>query len=72
MRYERRRVISVTGATPQQNVVRNAVRQTYPIEAARIAMGIDWMPMKSLSQAEWPAYAQYIGEQLMRRLTTDN
>jgi DNA (cytosine-5)-methyltransferase 1 len=62
------RTISVTGSTPQQNVVRNRIRETFPITSARIAMGIDWMVMRELSQAIPPAYTQFIGSQLLRAL----
>lgn len=32
-------------------------------------MGIDWMPMKWLSQAIPPAYARFIGEQAIAHMT---
>jgi uncharacterized metal-binding protein len=35
---------------------------------AQAAMGIDWMPMRSLSQAIPPAYAQFIGEQALAHI----
>lgn len=35
----------------------------------REAMGIDWMNRKELSQAIPPAYTEYIGKQLIERLT---
>lgn len=57
----RRRVITVTGNTNQQNVVRNQVRKTYGVEAARVAMGIDWMIQAELAQAIPPAYSEFIG-----------
>ena len=34
-------------------------------EAAKRAMGIDWMIRDELSQAIPPAYTQWIGEQLL-------
>lgn len=64
----RRRTVSVTGATPQQNVVKNTIRETFTVDAARIAMGIDWMTMKELSQAIPPKYTYWIGLQLMKYL----
>lgn len=47
----KRRAMSITGNTPQTNVVRNQERETFSTADARAAMGIDWMPMKHLSQA---------------------
>lgn len=63
-----RKTITVTGATPQQNVVRNTIRETFPVAVARQAMGIDWMTMKELSQAIPPAYTQFIGRQLIEAI----
>ncbi len=64
----RRRAISITGSTPQTNVVTNRVRKTFSVCDARHAMGIDWMPMKYLSQAIPPAYSQFIAEQALQIL----
>jgi DNA (cytosine-5)-methyltransferase 1 len=61
----RERVVIVTGHTAQTNVVYNQVRETFPVSEARIAMGIDWMPMSRLSQAIPPAFTEFIGRQLM-------
>lgn len=36
-----------------------------PMDVQNKAMGIDWMPLKSLSQAIPPAYTKYLGEQLL-------
>lgn len=59
-RQRRRRAMSVTGNTPQTNVERNVVRETFTTDEARYAMGID-LPMEYLSQAIPPAYTQWIG-----------
>jgi DNA (cytosine-5)-methyltransferase 1 len=50
------------------DVERNVVRETFSIEEARRAMGIDWLTMKELSQAIPPAYTEWIGKQLMEAL----
>jgi DNA (cytosine-5)-methyltransferase 1 len=58
----RPRSITVTGSTPQTNTVRNVVRETFTVNQAREAMGIDWMSMKTLSQAIPPAYSEFIAK----------
>jgi len=60
--------MSVTGHTPQINVVRNRVRETFTVQDARAAMGIDWMTMAELSQAIPPAYSEFIGRQVLALL----
>lgn len=67
----KRRAMSVTGQTPQTNVERNIRRETFSVDDARAAMGIDWMPMKYLSQAIPPAYGEWIGQQAMIALGVD-
>jgi DNA (cytosine-5)-methyltransferase 1 len=56
-----RRTLTVTGA-------KGLPGETFSIADARAAMGIDWMPMKSLSQAIPPAYAYWIGCRAMLHL----
>lgn len=60
-----RRVITVTGSTPQQNVERNRIRRTYTADDARDAMGAPWMTIAGLSQAIPPAYGEFIGRAAM-------
>lgn len=59
------RTVTVTGSTAQQNTVRNTERETFSVEEARVAMGIDWMVTSELSQAVPPSYTQFIGSQLL-------
>lgn len=59
----RRRALSVTGNTAQINLV----RETFAVEDARAAMGLD-LPMRWLSQAIPPAYTRWIGERLRSHL----
>ena len=63
-----RRAITITGSTPQTNVVTNRVRQTYSIDDAKAAMGIDWMTMAGLSQAIPPAYSEFIGRRILEAI----
>lgn len=63
-----RRTITVTGSTPQRQVVTNRIRETFPVSAARTAMGIPWMSMKELSQSIPPAYTKFIGLELLAYL----
>ena len=67
MRATRPRSISITGSTPQTNVVRNVVREVFTVEQAREAMGIPWMTMRGLSQAIPPAYSKFIAEVFLRQ-----
>lgn len=69
-RWQERKVLTVTGHTPVENTGRgvitgNTVRQTFSTDDARHAMGIDWMPMKQLSQAIPPVFAEWIGRQAL-------
>lgn len=65
---QRRRAMTVAGNTPWTNTVRNTVATTFSVDDARAAMGIDWMPMKYLSQAIPPAYAEWIGRQALEAM----
>ena len=40
-------------------------------EKEKIAMGIDWMDKKEISQAIPPAYTEYIGKQLIKEMSYD-
>lgn len=42
----------------------------YIRDDARIAMGIDWMTQKELSQAIPPAYTEWLGRQIINRIRT--
>lgn len=64
----KRRYITITGSTAQRQVVKNSVRETFTVDEARAAMGIDWMVMSELSQAIPPAYTEWIGWQMMEAL----
>jgi DNA (cytosine-5)-methyltransferase 1 len=68
--HDRRRTITVTGSTAQQNVVKNRSRITFSVEEAKRAMGIDWMTMQGLSQAIPPAYTRFIGAQLLAHIAS--
>lgn len=61
--------MTVAGNTPQTNLVTNQVRETFSVDDARAAMGIDWMAMRWLSQAIPPPYATWVGEQARQALS---
>jgi len=60
--------ITITGNTPQSNVVRNKVRVTYSASEARRAMGIDWLAVAELREAIPPSYTRLIGHRLMNHI----
>lgn len=62
----KRRAISVTGSTPQTDTITNIERETFTVNEARAAMGIDWCGMKGLSQAIPPAYSEFIAREFLR------
>lgn len=74
----RRRALSVVGShglpglskkRQEKMAERNQVRETFSVEDARAAMGIDWpMPMKYLSQAIPPAYGELIGRHALAEI----
>lgn len=49
---------------------RSRGRRARSLTEAREVMGIDWMDWGPLTEAIPPAYTQYLGEQLLDRLTT--
>lgn len=56
--------------TPPKGMTRPQARESFSVADARAAMGIEWMPMKSLSQAIPPAYAEFIGRAALGELPT--
>lgn len=80
VRHEKRRAaLTVTGTfaeitgadvcdSGKTRAAANRVRETFSVDDARAAMGIDWMPMSRLSQAIPPAYAHWIGTRLLAHL----
>jgi DNA (cytosine-5)-methyltransferase 1 len=55
-------------ATNRTNLRRTVEVGVYriPLATQQAAMGIDWMPLKQLSQAIPPAYTEFIGAQLLQ------
>jgi DNA (cytosine-5)-methyltransferase 1 len=62
-------IIQVFGTSSKGIKLRNPANRTQTqTELARVAMGIDWMPARDLSQAIPPAYTRYLGRQVIRQL----
>lgn len=63
---DRGRPIAVYGDHPQQPGDKTyRVNRARTLQEGQEAMGIDWMPWKSLTQAIPPAYTEWIGRQLL-------
>jgi DNA (cytosine-5)-methyltransferase 1 len=60
-----RRSMAVYGKRPGDRLPNNVWRAP-TLEAGQEAMGIDWMPWRSLTQAIPPAYTEHLGRQLLR------
>lgn len=60
------RPIAVYGDHPQQPGDKTyRVNRAHTLKEGQRAMGIDWMPWKSLTQAIPPAYTEHLGRQLL-------
>jgi DNA (cytosine-5)-methyltransferase 1 len=51
-----------------KSMPQGSVKRAPTIDAARLAMGIDWMVWKEITQAIPPAYTEFIGKQLLSHL----
>ena len=60
--------IAVYGDHPENCRGTKRVRRARTLVEGQEAMGIDWMPWKTLTQAIPPAYTELIGHQLMQHL----
>ena len=59
--------IAVYGDHPQQPGDKSyRIRRARTLAEGQAAMGIDWMPWKTLTQAIPPAYTEWVGAQLLR------
>lgn len=66
-----KKFIGVYGARPDGRLLNSRTpknRAALGLSAGQAAMGIDWMPWSSLTQAIPPAYTDYIGTQLLAHL----
>jgi DNA (cytosine-5)-methyltransferase 1 len=68
-------VVTVTGTSHAgTRLIPTQGRQPFTpttTELARVAMGIDWMPARLLSQAVPPAYGNFIGRQILAALRAE-
>jgi DNA (cytosine-5)-methyltransferase 1 len=62
--------IGVYGERPDGRRLSNNTKQraASSVEAARLAMGIDWMEWRELCESIPPAYTEWIGKQLIDAL----
>lgn len=65
--HSRTRVIGVYGGHGRDRR-RKTNTQDFPTNARREAMGINWMTGSELSQAIPPAYTEFLGKELLKRL----
>lgn len=68
------RAIAIYGDHPQRTLkdVTYRVNRAHSLAEGQTAMGIDWMPWKTLTQAIPPAYTEWIGRQLMAVVLATN
>jgi DNA (cytosine-5)-methyltransferase 1 len=59
------RAVGVYGDHPQHQLPREGGIKARTLSEGQEAMGIDWMPWRSLTQAIPPAYTEWIGRQLL-------
>ncbi len=65
--FHKPRPIAVYGDHPQ-NSKNSSINRAHTLKDGQDAMGIDWMPWKTLTQSIPPAYTEYIGKQLLAYL----
>jgi DNA (cytosine-5)-methyltransferase 1 len=63
-------VVGLYGDHPQDSRSYR-MKRAATVEAGQAAIGIDWMPWRSLTQAIPPAYTEFIGEQLLEHLSRE-
>lgn len=60
--------VSKMGRPPKPDEFMHVVGNFSGVQAARVAMGIDWMTRDELREAIPPAYTEFVGHQLMAQL----